>query len=76
MFSLSMLEATVLADRVLFVQVLWAATDGSKYIWREIATQGTPPTPRFHHSCDTFDGQLPTPSARSPLAGAQTVAHA
>ena len=68
MFSLSMLEATV--------QVLWAATDGSKYIWREIATQGTPPTPRFHHSCDTFDGKFPTPSARSLLAGARTVAHA
>ena len=40
------------------LQVLWAATDGSRYIWREIVTQGTPPTPRFHHSCDTYDGRL------------------
>ena len=21
-------------------------------------TQGTPPTPRFHHSCDAYDGGL------------------
>jgi hypothetical protein len=37
-------------------QVLWAALDGSRYVWIPISTQGEPPSPRFHHTCDSYDG--------------------
>lgn len=40
------------------LQVLWAAIDGSSYVWVPVKTQGDPPSPRFHHSSDSFDGAL------------------
>ncbi|CAL8467742.1 g7280 [Coccomyxa elongata] len=35
--------------------VLWAAYDGSAYVWVPVKTTGQPPSPRFHHSSDSFD---------------------
>ena len=38
--------------------MLWAAEDGSRYVWIPIATQGEAPSPRFHHTCECFNGAL------------------
>ena len=40
-------------------QVLWVALNGQRYVWVRVHTQGEAPSPRFHHTCDSFNGAPP-----------------
>lgn len=71
-FVLSDVSDKHATESVHHMQVLWAANDGSRHVWREIATQGTPPTPRFHHSCDSYDRKSYGPNSQPHSCGCDT----
>ena len=40
------------------LQAFWVSHDGRALVWVPLKSQGQAPSARFHHSANTFDGEL------------------